>query len=88
MCEQLMEKQDVGQKENGRVGNAKVLEIRTARIGYRGKEGETVIDTTAKSAQGIGKVFAPTWKLVMAYKRGDISWSEYEQSYLALMRKR
>jgi hypothetical protein len=51
--------------------------IATARIGYRGRADERVLDTTVKSGTELGAVFAPTWKLVMGVKRGDLTWSAY-----------
>lgn len=62
--------------------------IATARIGYRGCADERVLDTTVKSGMGLGAVFAPTWKLVMGVKRGELSWSAYVEGYTALMRDR
>ncbi len=62
--------------------------IATARIGYRGRADERVLDTTVKSGTGLGAVFAPTWKLVMGVKRGELSWSAYVEGYTALMRDR
>jgi len=62
--------------------------IMTARISYRGRADETVLNTTVKSASGSGAVFAPTWDMVMKSKRGEIDWQEYTRQYTALMRKR
>lgn len=63
-------------------------QIATARIGYRGRMGERVLDTTVKSGTELGAVFAPTWKLVLGVKRGELSWSTYVEGYTALMRDR
>jgi uncharacterized protein YeaO (DUF488 family) len=47
-----------------------------------------VLNTTVKSGSGLGTVFAPTWKMVMASKRDEITWDEYHNQYTALMRQR
>lgn len=85
MCEQLMVKEVPKGKK---VRKGRFLELRTGRIGYRGAKGNNVLDTTAKSGSGIGKVFAPEWSFLMQYKQGELSWQEYEAKYLALLRKR
>lgn len=61
--------------------------IETGRINYRGRDGQCVLDTTIKSGAGLGAVFAPTWKMVMASKRNEITWAEYREQYTALMRQ-
>ena len=68
--------------------NRHTCEIKTARINYAGRDGEVVLNTTVKSGQGTGTVFAPTWQMVMASKRGQITWDDYTQQYTALMRQR
>jgi uncharacterized protein YeaO (DUF488 family) len=40
------------------------------------------VDTTVKSGN---KAFAPTWDIVLDYKQGRISWSEYTERYQKLM---
>ena len=62
--------------------------VGTARIGYRGHVGQRVLDTTIKSATGLGAVFAPTWLMVMDWKRGAMDWDTYTQQYTELMRER
>ncbi len=62
--------------------------IRTGRISYQEQSGETVLDITAKSGKGLGAFFAPPWKLVMASKRGEITWEEYTERYRALLWER
>lgn len=64
------------------------LKIWTARIGYGSLDDELVLDTTAKAEDGPGKVFAPPWSLVLASKRGIITWEEYTERYLKLLRGR
>ena len=64
------------------------LVIRTARVDYSGIGEEMVLDVTVKNADGIAKLFAPTWEMVMASKKGHITWEEYTEQYIALMRER
>ena len=42
------------------------------------------LDITVKSGD---KVFAPTWRIVMALKNGEISWKEYEAEYRQMMQR-
>src|SRR5690606_22745899 len=62
--------------------------VGTARIDYQGRVGQHVLNTTVKSGTGLGAVFAPTWTMVMASKRDEITWEEYRSQYTALMRQR
>jgi hypothetical protein len=62
-----------------------MCQVFTGRVGYDGADG---LDTTVKSGKGVGKLFAPTWELVMGYKRKELDEAQYTQSYLALIRKR
>lgn len=64
------------------------MRIATARINYLARSTQVVLNTTVKSGCERGKLFAPTWELVMNSKRGVISWEEYTQQYYALMRSR
>lgn len=68
--------------------NQHICRVGTARIDYRGHAGQRVLNTTIKSGTGLGAVFAPTWKLVMASKQGTLSWQSYIEQYTALMRQR
>lgn len=63
------------------------MKLYTARINYRPQTGETVLNTTVKSGAGLGLLFAPTWEMVMASKRGQIDWPEYTARYYARMRE-
>lgn len=58
--------------------------IKTARIS------ETVdgirLDITIKNAKN--HVLSPTWDIVMGLKDGKITWAQYEEKYLALLKKR
>ena len=64
------------------------MKIFTSRVGYKGKPGELVLDTTAKSATGLGTHFAPEWEMVNALKDNDITWEEYATWYRAHLRWR
>ena len=64
------------------------LTIWTARVDYQKKNDEVVLNTTIGSGSGLGKLFAPTWDLVKASKSGRISWEQYVNGYLGLMRER
>jgi hypothetical protein len=65
-----------------------ICRVGTARIDYQGRVGQRALNTTVKSGTGLGAVFAPTWKMVMASKRDEITWEEYRSQYTALMRQR
>ena len=65
-----------------------ICRVGTARINYRGHAGQRVLNTTVKSGTGLGAVFAPTWNMVLGWKRGEIDWDEYRQQYTELMRQR
>lgn len=65
-----------------------ICRVGTARIDYQGRVGQRVLNTTVKSGTGLGAIFAPTWKMVMASKRNTISWQSYIEEYTALMRRR
>jgi hypothetical protein len=65
-----------------------VCRVGTGRIDYQGRVGQRVLNTTVKGSTGLGAVFAPTWKIVMASKQNAISWQTYVEQYTALMRQR
>jgi len=65
-----------------------ICRVGTARIDYQGRVGQRVLNTTVKSGIGLGAVFVPTWKMVMASKQGQLSWEAYIEEYTALMRQR
>ncbi|MBN1427420.1 MAG: hypothetical protein JXB07_03485 [Anaerolineae bacterium] len=46
------------------------------------------LDITIKSGQGLGKLLAPTWDMVMGIKRGTLSHAGYTERYLDLLRTR
>ena len=66
----------------------KKLKIWTARVDYQAVGNQVVLNTTIGSGEGIGKLFAPTWSMVRASKFGHISWEQYTEKYLELMRQR
>ena len=43
------------------------------------------IDTTVKSASGLLRSFAPTWQMVMGWKRGSLTWEQYAAQYRAIL---
>lgn len=56
--------------------DAPLVKLRRAQIGKaRG------VDTTVKSARGWARSFAPTWEMVMAWKRNEMTPEEYEYLY-------
>jgi uncharacterized protein YeaO (DUF488 family) len=59
--------------------------IYTARIGAKDIIGR-VVDITVKNSKG--HCFAPTWELVMSFKKGRISWAIYEERYRELIFQR
>lgn len=56
-----------------------MLKVFTSRISYRG---EARWDITVKTGS---KLFAPSWKIVMAYKNGKITEQEYAAAYYEMM---
>ena len=63
-----------------------ICRVGTARIDYRGRVGQCVLNTTIKTGTGLGAIFAPTWKMVMAWMQNTISWQSYVEQYTVLMR--
>lgn len=60
--------------------------IGTARINTKDPD---ALNTTIKSASTPeGEALAPTWQMVMDIKNGRITWEQYTQQYLALLRQR
>lgn len=49
------------------------------------KPGVIGIDTTVKSAIGLWRSFAPTWSMVMGWKRGELTWEQYVSQYGAIL---
>jgi hypothetical protein len=45
------------------------------------------LDITAASKDPIGKIFAPTWDLVLSYKRNEITKEKYEDEYKYIINK-
>lgn len=49
------------------------------------KNGPVGVDVTVKSALGPARCFAPTWDMVMGSKRGQLTWDEYTERYMAIL---
>jgi uncharacterized protein YeaO (DUF488 family) len=56
----------------------------TAQYSYTGKDR---LDITIKGQDPVGKIFAPTWKMVMTSKQGKLRWEEYSAQYRQLLRQ-
>lgn len=54
------------------------MDIWTAQYRYKGVGR---LDVTVKGRDPLGRVFAPTWDLVMGVKNGTLTEEEYSQSY-------
>ena len=52
----------------------------------KAKNREGFIDITVKSAKE-GRIFAPTWYMVMDLKKGKLTEEQYTQEYYDLMRR-
>ena len=64
-----------------------MLTLTTGRVQDKAKltaAGWTAIDVTVKSA-GNAKPLAPTWGMVMGYKRGELTEEEYTQQYMEIL---
>lgn len=57
------------------------MKVYTAQFGYRG---EDRLDITVKLGE---KAFAPSWDMVLEYKKGALSEAQYEELYLERMRR-
>ena len=57
-----------------------MLKVFTSRISYRG---EARWDITVQTGS---KLFATSWKIVTAYKKGEITEQEYTVAYYAMMK--
>lgn len=55
-----------------------MTEIYTAQYRYSGNDR---LDVTVKGNHPIGKIFAPTWSMVLAVKRGDMTVEHYDSLY-------
>ncbi len=58
------------------------MKLYTAQYRY---PGDDRLDITVKGKDPIGRIFAPSWKMVMGSKEGKISWDEYQKMYQELM---
>ena len=59
------------------------MKLYTAQYRY---SGDDRLDITVKGRDPVGRIFAPSWKLVMGSKEGKITWNEYQKMYRELMR--
>ncbi len=59
-----------------------MLKVYTAQYRYSGPDR---LDITVKGQDPMGKMFAPTWDMVMGLKDGKIDWLEYCELYSDLM---
>lgn len=57
--------------------------VYTSRINYAGNHR---LDITVKSGTSPGSVLAPSWTMVMDYKRGAITEAQYTDAYMRLIR--
>ena len=62
-----------------------MLRVFTAQYNYQGADR---FDVTAKGNDPHGRSFAPTWDLLMGWKRGKVTNEQYIEAYYDLMRSR
>ena len=62
--------------------NSDAVKLYTAQYRYSGNDR---LDITVKGKDPVGRIFAPTWKMVMGSKEGIISWTEYQEMYREMM---
>ena len=60
------------------------MKLYTAQYKY---SGDDRLDITVKGKDAIGKIFAPSWKMVMQSKQGKMTREEYNHLYKIRMRK-
>ena len=58
-----------------------ICRVGTARIGYQGRVGQCVLNTTVKSGSGLGAVFAPTSNLFHIAVTGKFHRTVTENDY-------
>lgn len=51
------------------------MKLYTAQYSYSQNDR---LDITVKGKDPVGRVFAPTWKMVMQSKEGRLSWDDYK----------
>jgi uncharacterized protein YeaO (DUF488 family) len=61
-----------------------MVKIYTGRMWFKGPH---KLDITVKGQHPVGRLFAPTWDIVMGHKRGEITDAEYTEVYHSLMVK-
>jgi hypothetical protein len=60
----------------------------TISTGQISRLSQPYLDITVKSGQGLGKLLAPTWDMVMGIKKATLSEEAYTGLYLELLRSR
>lgn len=61
------------------------MPLHTAHYRY---PGEDRFDITVRGQDPVGKLFAPTWEMVMGTKNGTVSHDQYTAMYYELLRNR
>ena len=61
--------------------------VYTTTVYWRKPKDLKLIDVTVKSAAPEFRCVAPTWDMVLAYKHGKMSESEYTKLYLGILEK-
>jgi uncharacterized protein YeaO (DUF488 family) len=61
------------------------MALYTAQYRYSGQDR---LDITAKGKDTYGNLYAPTWEMVMGYKKGRLTKSQYTDRYYDLLRYR
>ena len=62
--------------------NSAAVKMYTAQYRYSGNDR---LDITVKGKDPVGRIFAPTWKMVMGAKEGKITRDEYQKMYREMM---
>jgi len=61
------------------------MKVWTAQYRYSGPDR---LDITVKGKDPFGKLFAPTWEMVMGLKGGKITETDYRSEYISLLLER
>jgi len=60
------------------------MKLYTSQFNY---SGDDRLDITVKTKDPLGKIFAPTWDIVIPYKQKTLTEKEYTEIYLSRMRE-
>jgi hypothetical protein len=60
------------------------MDIYTAQYRYSGADR---LDITVKGQDPLGRIFAPTWDMVMGVKKGHITENDYAMAYIPILLK-